>query len=103
MKKDETTLKEVQLTRLITNQLIIGKTYQSGNIVTIEEPYECIPTAEDVQIIPFDKHILGKDLDYVQVYNTNTIYSSLVSDDLRNTYLTTISGIVDQPSKKLVL
>jgi len=96
-------MKEVQLTRLITNQLIIGKSYQSGNIVTIEDPYECHPTAEGIQMIPFDKHIIGKDLPYVQIDNSNTLYTSPVSDELRNLYLTTISGIIPEPEKKIIL
>jgi len=96
-------MKEVQLTRLITNQLIIGKSYQSGNIVTIEDPYECIPTQEGIQMLPFDQHITGKVIPYVQVYNNNTLYTALVSDDLRNKYLTTISGIIPEPEKKIIL
>ena len=92
----------VQITRLITNQLIIGKTTTTQNSYTIEQPYEVIPTAEGVQIIPLDEHILGKKINLIQISQDNTIYSNECSQDLGNSYLSTISGIQLEDNKLII-
>jgi arginine utilization protein RocB len=94
--------KTVKLTRTIVNLYIIGKTTHSGNITTIEKPYEVIMGMEGIQMIPMDKHLLGKDLEYVTINNNDTLYSEEPGDDLRNLYLETISGI-EIPKQELIL
>ncbi len=94
---------KTQITKLITNALIIGKTYQSGNIIHIEKPYACYPTPEGLQMQPFDKEILGKDLDIISIDNKNVVYSTEPSQDIINTYLKAISGIETEVAKTLIL
>lgn len=93
----------VQITRLITNQLIIGKTTTSSTSFTIESPYEVIPTQEGVQLIPLDEHILGKKIQLINIAINNTIYSNECSQELTNSYLSTISGIELESDKKLII
>ena len=98
-----TTPTPVQLTKLITNQLILGKTTVSNNTITIQNPYEAIPTAEGVQIIPYDQHITGVKITNITLSSSNTVYSNEVSQELSNLYLTQISGIIAEPKKELIL
>jgi len=92
-----------KITKLITNQMIIGKTTHSGNITTIEQPYMVVPDPSGIQIFPYDAAILGRELEYITVSNDSTIYSSEVGEELRNNYLTAISGITLEPEKKIIL
>jgi len=94
--------KIVKLTRTNVNLYVIGKTTHSGNITTIEKPYEIIMGMEGIQMIPFDKHLLGKDLDYVTINNKDVLYSEEPAEDLRNLYLESISGI-EVPKQELIL
>jgi len=82
-----------QITRLITNQLIIGKTETHTNDILITDPYEIIPTAEGIQMLPFDEHILGVKIEHLEVLNTNILYSKECSAELRNTYLSGLTGL----------
>ena len=95
---------KTQITRLITNQLIIGKTTPntSANTYIIEQPFEVIPTVDGVQMIPLDAHILGKEIQVIEVSKNNTLYSNECSQELQNTYLKTISGI-ETDDKKLII
>jgi len=93
----------VQLTRLNTNQLILGKTTATNTQITILEPYEGIPTEGGLQIIPFDQHICGVKLNLVTIQKNNCIYTNDVSKELANLYLTQISGIIAGPKKELIL
>ena len=93
---------KTHITKLITNALIIGKTYQSGNIVHIEKPYECIPTEGGLQLIPYDEHILGKKLDQISISNNNIVYTVEPGQDTANAYLSAISGIVPEPKKDII-
>ena len=95
-------MKEVKVTRTITNLYVIGKTSHSGNITTIEKPYEIITTMEGVQMIPMDQHILGKELDYITIKNDDLYYSDAPSEQLRNLYLETISGI-EVPKQEIII
>ena len=94
---------KTKITKLITNQMIIGKTTHSGNITTIEQPYVVVPDPAGIQIFPYDAAVLGRELEYITVDNSNTLYSSEVAEELRNNYLTAISGIEVEPPKKLIL
>ena len=94
---------KTKITKLITNQMIIGKTTHSGNITTIEQPYVVVPDPAGIQIFPYDAAILGRELEYITIDNSNTLYSSEVSEELRNNYLTAISGIEVDVPKKLIL
>ncbi len=94
---------EVMLTKLVTNQYIIGKTSQSGNIVNINKPYMVIPDPNGIQMFPYDEAIIGIPLEYINVYNENTLYTTPVGQELKNTYLQSISGIETEPDKKLIL
>ena len=92
----------VKLTRTNVNLYVIGKTIHSGNITTIEKPYEVIMNMEGIQMIPMDKHLLGKDLDYVTISNNDVLYSEEPGEDLRNLYLESISGI-EVPKQELII
>jgi hypothetical protein len=92
----------VALTKLITNQLILGKTSTFNGEVFIEQPYEGIPTPDGLQIIPYDEHITGVKIESISIPESNTIYTNEVSQELSNLYLTQISGI-DIPKPSLIL
>ena len=94
---------KVKLTKLITNQYIIGKTTYSGNLTTIEKPYMVIPDPAGIQMFSYDEAIIGKPLDYIVVNNNNLLYSTETGQELQNTYLKAISGIETEPEKKLIL
>ena len=91
----------VKITRLITNQLIIGKTSNEGDIF-IEDPYEVLVTQEGIGMIPMDEHILGIKLGSITIDAKNVIYSQEPSGTLKSQYLETVSGI-EIPEKKLIL
>jgi len=95
-------MKEVKITRTITNTYIIGKTTHSGNITTIEKPYELIMGMDGISLIPMDKHIIGHELEYVTIKNDDTLYSVEPSSEVRNTYLEQLSGI-EVPKQELIV
>ena len=92
----------VKLTRTVVNLYVIGKTTHSGGITTIEDPYEVIMNMEGIQMIPMDKHLLGKSIPYITIKNDDTLYSEEPGEDLRNLYLETISGI-EVPKQELII
>ena len=92
----------VKITRTNVNLYVIGKTTHSGNITTIEKPYEIIMAPEGIQMIPMDQHLLGKELDYITISNDFTLYSEEPSESVRNVYLETISGI-EVPKNELII
>ena len=92
---------QVKVTRLITNQIIIGKTTNEGDIF-IEDPYEIVPGEDGLKMIPMDKYILGVTLGSITIYHNNAIYSQEPDEALRNTYLETISGI-ELPEQKIII
>ncbi len=94
--------KVVKITRTNVNLYVIGKTTHSGNITTIEKPYEIIMSPEGIQMIPMDQHLLGKELDYITISNDFTLYSEEPTESVRNVYLETISGI-EVPKQEIIL
>ena len=100
MKSPNTTVK---LTKLITNQYIIGKTTSENTNITIYQPYMVIPDPSGIQIFPYDEAIIGKQLDEITIELDSTIYSTETGQELTNTYLTAISGIEVEHEKKLIL
>ena len=93
----------VKLTKLITNQYIIGNTTQSNNTITIEDPYMVIPDPAGIQMFPYDEAIIGQKLDFISIPENTALYCSEVGQDLRNTYLQDKTGIEVEPKKKLIL
>lgn len=100
LNKPETTVK---LTKLITNQYIIGKTTPENMGITIYQPYMVIPDPSGIQIFPYDEAIIGKKLSEMVIPLDATLYSTETGQELTNTYLTAISGIEVEPEKKLIL
>jgi hypothetical protein len=94
----------VKLTRTNVNLYVIGKTSlsQIGDYTIIEKPYEVIMGMEGIQMIPMDKHLLGKDLQNITINNNDILYSEEPSEDLRNLYLESISGI-EVPKQELIV
>ncbi len=95
-------MNKVKITRTNVNLYVIGKTTHSGNITTIEKPYEIIMSPEGIQMIPMDQHLLGKELDYITISNDFTLYSEEPTESVRNVYLETISGI-EVPKQEIIL
>ena len=94
---------ETKLTKLITNQFIIGKTSTLNKITTITQPFMVIPDPNGIQIFPYDEAIIGKKLEKMTIANDNIMYSTEVGQELQNLYLTTISGIETSTNNKLIL
>ena len=92
---------EVKVTRLITNQLIIGKTSNEGDIF-VEDPYELLVSPEGIGMIPMDEHILGVKLGSLSLDPKNVIYSTEPAGNLKQQYLETLTGI-EIPKKSLIL
>ena len=82
-----------KLTKLITNQYIIGKTTQKDNKTTIYDPYMVIPSPDGIQMFPYDEAIIGKKLEVMEINNDNIMYTTEVGAQLRNIYLQDKSGI----------
>ena len=93
---------EIKLTKLITNQMILGKTTINQDTTIIEDPYMVVPTPEGIQMFPYDEAVLGTTLDQMTLNNINIIYSSEVGTSLKDTYLETKTGI-EIPKKSLIL
>ena len=96
-------MEETKLTKLITNQYIIGKTIQANNTTTIKDPYMVIPDPMGIQMFAYDEAIIGKKLEMITVDNSNVMYCTEVGQDLRNTYLTSLSGLEVDETKKLII
>lgn len=94
--------KTVKITRLITNQLIIGKVEESSAKIIIEQPFEVIPTVDGIQMLPLDEHILGTKLNIIEIPQQNVLYCNECAQDITNSYLTSISGI-EVPEKTLII
>jgi hypothetical protein len=101
MKQNKQT--SVKLTKLITNQYIIGKTTEENMGITIYEPYMLIPDPNGIQIFPYDEAIIGVKLEEITIGIDTTIYSTKVNQELQNTYLQAISGIEVEPKKEILL
>ena len=93
----------VKLTKLITNQYIIGKTTETSTTITIADPYMVIPDPSGIQLFPYDEAIIGQKLDFINVDVSNSLYCTEVGADLRNTYLTDKSGIESVSDNKLII
>ncbi len=92
----------VKITRTISNQYFIGKTIHSGNVTSIEQPYEIIMSVDGSQLVPLDKFLLGKDINVITLDNSNLIYSEEPVENVRNAYLETISGI-EVPKNEIIV
>ena len=92
-----------KVTRLTNGAIIIGKTHQIKDKITIADPYTIIPTEEGLQMFPFDKDILGVTLKEMKLDDVQTMYSEKPSQELSTTYLTHLSGIELEPQKELIL
>ena len=91
-----------KVTRLTNGAIIIGKTYQIKDKITIIDPYTIIPTEEGLQMFPFDKDILGVSLKEMNLDTSQTMYSEEPEQELSTTYLTNLSGI-EIPTSDLIL
>ena len=102
-KKLTTQTASTKLTKLITNQYIIGKTTQENNKTIIFDPYIVIPSHDGIQIFPYDEVIIGKKLEVMEINNDNIMYTTEVGTQLRNTYLQDISGIENTETDKQII
>ncbi len=93
---------KIQLTKLITNQLIVGNTHKSGDSVVVLNPYEAVVTQEGLQLIPLDEHILGVRLKELILPQGIVVYTNKVSRNLIGAYLEALTGI-KIPKKELIL
>lgn len=94
----------VQLTRTITNQLIIGETSLSNDNILITKPYVVVPTQDGLQLFPYDAEIIGKELELIQLNNQNIIYSTEPNPDLVNAYVTaSTAGNIEVEEKQLII
>jgi hypothetical protein len=92
----------IKLTRLLTNQIILGKTEVSGDELIIRDPYTIIPGPEQLQLYPFDEAIIGYKLEKITVKSSNVLYSTKAKQDLIDVYLRDKTDI-DLPEKKIIL
>jgi len=93
---------EILCTKLITNQMILGKTKRTGKLIKITKPFAIIPDPSGIKIFPYDQAILGKEIEEITIPITNTIYVNEISTELRNTYLSAISGITENKKSIIV-
>ena len=80
-------VQKICTTKLITNQIILGKTTKTDTHTIIMDPYMIIPGPEQLQIYPYDEAILGKKLDMIKVPNDTTIYSTEAVQKIKDIYL----------------
>jgi len=80
-------LEVVSITKLITNQIILGKTTRNDTHTIINDPYMIIPGVEQLQIYPYDEAILGKKLEQIKVHNDSVIYCTEAETKIKNIYL----------------
>jgi len=83
----------IKITRLITNQIIIGYTQQNNETVTIKNPYVVIPEAQGIQMYPFDEAIIGNVLESIDISLLNILYSTPAGTLMKDTYLEHKTGI----------
>ena len=92
----------IKLIRTIANQLIIGKVIENEKTVIIQEPYDVFPTQEGIKMFPLDSAIIGKDLEFAEIYKLNTIYVVEPAETLKNAYIEALSPI-ENPTKQLII
>jgi len=93
---------EIKITKLITNQIILGKTTETETHITITDPYMIIPSVSELQIFPYDEAILGKKLEEIKVPIDNTIYTTEAPQKIKTIYLEDKMNLVT-PDKKIIL
>ena len=100
-------MNEVKIIRTLHNQLIIGKVVQDKftklDYIVVQEPYNVVPGQDGIELYPMDKEIVQADIEEIELYKSNLIYSTKPGQDLANTYLKAISGIETEPEKTLIL
>ena len=92
----------VKFVRTLHNQLIIGKVLELNDTIDVVSPYSVQPTPQGLDLQPLDKDILGKEIKEITLYKSNLIYIADPGQELKNTYLSAISGI-ELDDKKLIL
>ena len=93
---------EIKITKLITNQIILGKTTETETHITITDPYMIIPSVSELQIFPYDEAILGKKLEKIEVHKDNIIYTTEAPEKIKTIYLEDKMNLVT-PNKKIIL
>ena len=88
---------KIRITRLITNTFIIGVTEKVQDHLLITKPYQVIPTADGLSMLPFDKHIVGKDIERINIPVAQVTYTEICSEELAETYNAQISPTVKAP------
>ncbi len=85
---------EVKLTRTLHNQLIIGKTDEADQNITIHNPYNVMPGVDGINLFKMDFEIVGKEIKEITLPKSILMYCTEPSQELINTYLKDISGII---------
>lgn len=94
---------EVKIIRTIANQLIIGKVSDLGDHYKVETPYNMIPHNDGITLFPYDKELVGKDIEHLEIYKNSSIYCTEPGHNIKTQYLQIISGIETEPKKELIL
>ncbi len=91
----------VKVTRLITNDIIIGKTTEQEQDIVITDPYSLQMGAEGMSISPLDYAIVGKTIPEITIKNINVMYSVEPIQEMSNSYLKALSGI-EEPNQEII-
>jgi len=100
--KPKTPEATTKVTRLINGALIIGKTTQNFEKITITKPYTIIPGQQGLEMYPFDADILGHELEEMELSKEQTMYSEAPGKELTNTYIEAISGIQAEKKQEII-
>ena len=69
----------IKVTRTINNSLIVGNTFNSGDKVTIQDPFAMIPMEEGLRLIPLDIDLIGIRMEEIELTNDKVFYTSKLS------------------------
>lgn len=82
----------IKVSRLISNQLIIGGVQDAGNLYLFHDPYYIIPTEHGLQFFPMDAEVLGVDLQLAKISKQNSLYCASPSEEISDSYKRAIQG-----------
>lgn len=94
---------EVKFIRTVHNQLIIGKVLEFQTTIFVEMPYSIMPTQSGLDFQPLDKEMVGVEIEKITLYKESLLYFVEPSQEIKNAYLSAISGIEVEPKNPLIL
>jgi hypothetical protein len=75
--------------------------YNVNGVIEFDNPYQLIPTATEIQLIPYDEFIIGRKIENITLPSSIVIYLETPSDELQNAYTKAVTGI-ELPSQSII-